>query len=225
LENFVISPFLRRNDRQHAIGTVTKGRRAASGAVRYGPLSTGRAQGFTLFEVLLVLTILTLILGLAWPSLSRLFAHHRLQQAAELLSARMSAGRVHSVESGLIYQFRFEPGGRRFLLVPYDREQIDTADPNASRAIRVVGMLPDSCRFEGGQSFTDKGTTIPDEWLAGLANEADFVGTQWSQPVLFHPDGSATDFEVAVVGDKKEQVVLTLRGLTGSVVVSSNPRG
>lgn len=187
---------------------------------------TGRgARGFTLFEILLVLTILTLVAGLTWPSLSRLFAHHRLRQAADLLGARMSAGRVHAVDTGMVYQFRFEPGGRRFLLVPFDREQVDETQPGAHRAIRIVGMLPASCRFEGGESFNDKGTSIPDEWLAGLPNEAAYLGANWSQPTLFHPDGSATDFEVAVIGDKKEQVKLSLRGLTGAVIVSPVRRG
>lgn len=182
---------------------------------------TGRfVRGFTLFEVLLVLTIMTLIVGLAWPSLSRLYAHHHLRQAADLLGVRMSAGRVHSVESGLVYQFRYEPGGRRFLLVPFDHEEIDESATGAQRARRVAGMLPATCRFEGGGMSLDKGTSIPDEWFSGMPNAADYMGALWSPPVLFHPDGTATNFEVAVVGNKKEQVLLTLRGLTGGVTVS-----
>lgn len=178
------------------------------------------SRGFTLFEVLLVLTVLTLVIGLAWPSLSRLYGHHRLRQAADLLGVRMSSGRGHAVETGLVYQFRFEPGGRRFLLVPFDREPVDETPTGSHRSMRIVGMLPASCRFEGGDSYTDKGTAIPDEWLAGVPNEADYAGALWSQPVLFHPDGTATEFEVAVIGDKKEQVKLSLRRLTGGVTVS-----
>jgi hypothetical protein len=66
---------------------------------------------------------------------------------------------------------------------------------------------------------------IPDDLLAGIPSEADFVGALWSPPTLFHPDGTATDFEVAIVGDKKEQVRLTLRALTGAVTVTPERGG
>lgn len=221
----MISQRLKPFDKVFPPPLATVCRRGATGIVCRLERTTGHSRGFTLFEVLLVLTILTLVVGLAWPSLSRLFAHHRLRQAANLLSVRMSAGRIRAVETGLIYQFRYEPGGRRFLLVPFDREQVDETSPNAQRAIRIVGKLPASCRFEGGQSFNDKGTAIPDDLLAGIANAADFVGALWSTPTLFHPDGTATDFEVAIVGDKKEQVRLTLRALTGSVTVTPERGG
>lgn len=179
------------------------------------------ARGFTLFEVLLVLTIMTLLLGLAWPSISRLYAHHHLRQAADLLSVRLSAGRIRAIESGLVYQFRYEPGGRRFLLVPFDRENIDESAKDAQRARRVVGRLPSTCQFEGGGLNWDKGVEIPDDWLTGLPEAADYADAKWSSPVLFHPDGTATNFELTVLGDKKSHVKLTLRALTGGVVVSS----
>lgn len=183
------------------------------------------APGFTLFEVLLVLTIMTLLLGLAWPSISRLYAHHNLRQAADLLSVRLSAGRIRAIESGLVYQFRYEPGGRRFLLVPFDREEIDEASKDAQRARRVVGKLPSTCQFEGGGLNSDKGIEIPDDWLSGLPEAAEYADAKWSPPVLFHPDGTATNFELTVLGDNKSQVKLTLRALTGGVLVTSDKGG
>ncbi|HTI49344.1 MAG TPA: hypothetical protein VL475_00280, partial [Planctomycetaceae bacterium] len=157
-------------------------------------------------------------------SLNRLHAHHRLKQAADLVAVRLSSGRVHALESGMIYQFRYEPGGRRFLLVPFDPEspQVTSGEAGTERARRKVGKLPDTCRFEGGDSFNDKGTAIPDEWLSGLPDASDYLGGLWSDPVLFHPDGTATTFEVIIRGRKNaEQVKLSLRGLTGAVTISS----
>lgn len=177
-------------------------------------------RAFTLFELLLVLAVLVLVAGLAWPSLARLHAHHQLRQSADLLGVRLSSGRVHAVESGLIYQFRFEPGGRRFLLVPFDEEQVAADDPTARRAVRTVGMLPGQCKFEGGEGFTDKGTAIPDEWLSGLPDAGDYLGALWSSPVLFYPNGTATQFDVLIRGRGREQVKVSMRALTGAVTVA-----
>lgn len=190
-----------------------------------GHAAWGGSNGFTLFELLLVLAIMTLVIGFTWPSLDRLFAHHQLRQSVDLLSARLAFGRVCALETGLAYQFRYEPGGRRFLLVPFDKEfdVAEGSDEKAGgkhRARRVVGMLPAVCRFEGGDSFSDKGGAIPDEWLSGLPDAGDYSGALWSGPVLFHPDGTATNFEVVVRGRRDEQVRLTLRGLTSGVTVA-----
>lgn len=176
--------------------------------------------------MLLVLAVLTLLAGLAWPSISRLHGHHQLRQSADLLAARLAAGRIHAVDTGLTYQFRFEPGGRRFLLVPFDQEADEdvhqTADPQlgSQRAIRSAGMLPGACKFEGGESFNDTGTAVPDEWFSGLPDAADYVGAMWSAPVLFHPNGTATNFEVLLRGRRQEQVKVLMRAITGAVTVA-----
>ena len=188
------------------------------------PLGPGTAMrrsaagGFTLFELLIVMALLTLAAGLTVPAISWLFAHHNLRQAVDLLGVRISAGRVHSVETGLTYQFRYEPGGRRFLLVPFDQEP--PSAPGAQRAVRIVGMLPAVCKFDGGQILAEKGTSIPSDWLAGLPDAGEYAGASWSGPALFHPDGTATDLKLVVHGAKNDRVELTLRGLTGAVTVS-----
>jgi prepilin-type N-terminal cleavage/methylation domain-containing protein len=183
----------------------------------------GERRGFTLFEIVLVLVVLVTILGITWPSLSRLFAHHQLRQAAELVQVRLTSGRICSLESGLAYQFRFEPGGRRFLLVPFDPEPPqDSAEGNATqRAMRKVGMLPDTASFAADSALAGEGVEIPEEWLSGLPNVADYSGASWSGPVLFYPDGTATDFELVIVGKDQRKAKVTLRGLTGGVSVSS----
>lgn len=177
-----------------------------------------RRRGFTLFEVMIVLVLLSVVGALTIPTLNRLYAHHHLRQAVDLLGVRLSAGRVHSVETGLTYQFRYEPGGRRFLLVPFDQEPASA--PGGPRATRIVGMLPAVCKFDGGQILADKGSAIPSEWLAGLPDAGEYTSASWSGPALFQPDGTATSMKLVVHGPKNESVELSLRGLTGAVTVS-----
>jgi hypothetical protein len=172
------------------------------------------------------MAVITVVVGLTWPSVSSMLAHHGLKQAADLAAARLGSGRVHALETGLTYQFRFEPGGRRFLLVPFDPEPEQVEEGSGvRRAVRTAGMLPATCTFEGGGTFADRGTSIPDEWLTGLPNPAEYAGANWSQPVLFHPNGTATDFEVAILNRSKQQVRLSLRAITGGVKVFQGSGG
>ncbi|MSR59972.1 MAG: hypothetical protein EXS05_20425 [Planctomycetaceae bacterium] len=190
-------------------------------------------RAFTLFEILIVLSLMVVVIGLLWPSLSRMVAYTQLRQGAERVGTRLASARVHAIETGLAYQFRYEPGGRRFLVVPFDQEIVAASSPSAGstgadpsnggggrRATRTVGMLPAAISFEGGQMLGDKGTGIPDEWLSGLPDSAEYSGVLWSGPVLFHPDGTTAPFELVLQNKKNEQVKVTVRGLTGGVKVS-----
>lgn len=177
-----------------------------------------RRRGFTLFELIIVLVLLSLVGALTVPTLNRLYSHHHLRQAVDLLGVRISSGRVHAVETGLTYQFRYEPGGRRFLIVPYDQEPPSAS--GAPRATRTVGMLPAVCKFEGGNTLSEKGSSVPSDWLVGLPDAGEYTGATYSGPALFHPDGTATDMKLIVHGPKNESVELTMRALTGAVTVS-----
>lgn len=206
-----------------------------SGRSRAGCDRTLR-RGFTLFEVLVVLSLLVLVVSLVWPPVSRMLARQELRQGAERVGTRLSAARVHAIETGLTYQFRFEPGGRRFMVVPFDQEystsstqaapglgSVGGVDPNAGggrRATRTVGMLPASIKFEGGELLTEKGSGVPDEWLSGLPDSADYQGALWSGPVLFYPDGTATTVSLMVQNKKHDALQIDVRGLTGGVKVT-----
>jgi hypothetical protein len=81
------------------------------------PQHSSARRGFTLFD-----------LSIAWPSVNWMYRRQRLEQGAELVRARLGSARVNAVETGLVYQFRFEPGGRRFLILPYDAEALEATD-------------------------------------------------------------------------------------------------
>src|SRR6476646_10768141 len=78
--------------------------------------------GYTLFELLVVVAILATAVALTWPALERFYLEHRVRQAGQLVQARLAGARVHAVDTGFDYQFRFEPDGQRFLVLPYDSQ-------------------------------------------------------------------------------------------------------
>jgi hypothetical protein len=173
--------------------------------------------------MLLVLAVLALAVSFAGPSIASLQRRQRVDQGAEFVRAKMGNARVHAVECGVPYQFRFEPGGRRFIVVPFDHDALAAAAQYNSnvRVYKAAGMLAEGAMFEGGQSQFDSGTKIPDDWLASLPEASLYAGAQWSGPILFFPDGSAAPADFSVMDrDRQHQVVLNVRALTGAVTIA-----
>src|SRR5204862_8120765 len=79
-------------------------------------------RAFTIFEIWLVLAVMVMIVGLLWPAIENLNTEYSLRQAGQLVQARMAGARVPAIDLGAPYQFRYEPGGRRFLVIPYDQQ-------------------------------------------------------------------------------------------------------
>lgn len=77
-------------------------------------------RGLTLVEMLLVLTILVVIAAISWPGLQRAWVDHKIKEATEMVRTNLAKTRNIAVDAVLIYEFRYEPGGNRFLIVPHE---------------------------------------------------------------------------------------------------------
>ncbi len=71
-------------------------------------------QAFTLLELLLVLALLGMMLGFAWPVLYRSLGSQRLKRAAESVQTRLARARTKAITSGEILSFRFQTQTGRF---------------------------------------------------------------------------------------------------------------
>jgi hypothetical protein len=91
---------------------------------------------------------------------------------------------------------------------------------------RIAGMLPSTtAHFDSTSTGGSAPQQIPAEWLAGLANADQFSGVNWSAPLVFHADGSATTAQVIIRDKKSRYVVVTVRSMTGGVTVSAIENG
>ena len=93
--------------------TIVAARRIAScgGALRLG---------FTLLEMMLVLSLMVVIAALVWPSLDKPFAAQRLRTSADQIRAELARGRVAAMQSGRLHVFSVDPSTGRFLVQPAD---------------------------------------------------------------------------------------------------------
>jgi hypothetical protein len=182
---------------------------------------------FTIFELLMVLAVMVMIVGLLWPALENLHTEYSLRQAGQLVQSRMAGARVHAIDMGVPYQFRYEPGGRHFLVLPFDTQVLATqAGGGAMKTPRVAGTLPSArAGFDSTGTLATGGQPVATEWLAGLANADEFMGVNWSAPVIFHPDGTAGAARIMIRDNKLRFVTVSVRPLTGGVSVSKIEKG
>lgn len=194
------------------------------------------SSGFTLFEMLLVLALLVSLLAVTFPTLGRLQVEYQLKQGAELVRLQVTSARLHALESGIDYQFRYEPGGKHFLAVPADYQavqaQATAAKNNPSGAATAgywktqgefqvkVKFSADASKLLNSQSQAQAPQPLPPEFLVGFENSGALTSVVWSPPLIFKPDGSAQDFAVEIENEAGAYVTLEVRGITGGTHLS-----
>lgn len=187
-----------------------------------------RRTAFTLLELLLALVVLTAAMAVVWPSVERLYHQQALKQAAEHVRAKLTGARIRALDFGVRYQFRYEPRGRRFLVIPYQRHNLQASRGRTGRASssgeiilpKFSGLLPEGMRFENFDGEETEPQGIAASWLTELPDSQQLAATAWSRPLLFRSDGTATDAAFHIVDANQQSVLFWVRGLTGGVTVS-----
>ena len=184
--------------------------------------------GFTLLELVLVLSVLAVVAALTWPSLMRYLREQKVQEGAEAARAAASRTRINAIDTGLTYQFRYEPGGRRFCVVPFDSPaniEGSASDPAGDDGISkfpvLSGQLSETSQFVPPDD--DSGGVLESlgpESFADLPDAGELAATTWGPPILFYPDGTAIDATFSVTDEEQQRIELTIRGLTGTLSVS-----
>jgi type II secretory pathway pseudopilin PulG len=83
-----------------------------------------RRSGFTLFELLLVIVLITLMVGFLWPNLSGLLEGRRLQESAIALRSLIVMTQSNAMHDGIRYRIEFP--GTPDPLDPNAEEDVDT---------------------------------------------------------------------------------------------------
>ena len=162
--------------------------------------SAMRRRAYTLLELLLVMAVMLVLVGMAWSGMQGIYQRHQLREAAESVRIRLTKARLQAIDSGWIYQFRFEPGGRAYQVTPLD-------SVTSSTSTGPDGQLPESMRFEPVRDTSER---------VGQTAAINSAGA-WSDPILFAPDGSSNSSAFDVVDRQDRSVRLSVRGLTAAV--------
>ncbi|NNJ25718.1 prepilin-type N-terminal cleavage/methylation domain-containing protein [Alienimonas chondri] len=182
-----------------------------------------RRAGFTLVEILLVLVVLATIAALISPVALRIFGDYALKQSAEAVRSDLTRARLNAVQEGVVYEFRAESGGDRWVVVPAEREA-GSADPDAVTDWVPVsaGTLSEGVTFpsDGALSLTTGRPTA--DYFLGLPDASQLAQLQWAPPIRFQPDGTAAEAFVTI-SDERGGVRVAVRSLTGTASIEPVP--
>jgi prepilin-type N-terminal cleavage/methylation domain-containing protein len=84
-------------------------------------------RAFTLLEILVVLSILVVLVSLSWPALLQYVGERTIREQAHAVRMELARTRTKAIDTGLTYQFRFEPGGGRYVVLPNDIPESEAA--------------------------------------------------------------------------------------------------
>lgn len=187
--------------------------------------------GFSLVEVLLVLTLLVIIGGLVWTATDYPIVGQRLRRAADRVQAVWSKARVEAMTSGRIQLFRYAPNTGRFDVETRSgfgfyagQNSQDAANEQATPLAAADSELAnDENSLPQGIIFVASATEMDSRAAAVLEDESTGgAATQWSEPILFYPDGTTSNARLVLSTEEGRCVELSLRGLTG-VATAGDP--
>lgn len=188
-----------------------------SNPITVKPRGDRSSRGFSLLELMLVLAIMVLFAALSAPTVFQMIRSQNLSKSGDLVRAQMSQARVKAIRTGQIHAFYLVTNESWFSVAPFS--QVGEMANRASQAIsRSEGFRDDFDEelLPIGIKFGVDETELDPRAMQVLS-----IGSQNSsvKPVLFYPDGTSQSTRVRLVDDRGNQVLVELRGLTGTARV------
>lgn len=182
------------------------------------PVAPGRG-GFSLLEISVVLVILVILAGLAWPRLSNSLDARQIHAAADQLRTDWGRARVRAIREGEPFAFQYQPGTNVYMIQAESAATAEDADATAAncQCQLPTGMLLSA--VGSGTAPASEGSTASRAGTASSVRATTGDGT-WSEAVWFLPDGSADDTQVQITSPAGRALTVELRGLTGQSQVS-----
>lgn len=174
--------------------------RAMRSTIRFtGPLPA-RGAGFTMFELVLVIAVLSIILAISAPSIEGLVPKYRVRSAIRELGSRIESVRISAIGRekwmGIHYDLEGDEDGPFYRIIPPAPEE-DPLQPVENRELLQKHHLPVSVRIARVVLAQNQGVD------RGTVN------------VLFSPAGNVGSHGVVLEGPDGRLASLKLSSITG----------
>jgi prepilin-type N-terminal cleavage/methylation domain-containing protein len=171
-------------------------------------------SGFTLMELLLVVSIIFMVGALATPAVLQTFARQTLDKGADKVRVAMGQARVRAIRDGDIYAVFILEGGAWYNVAPFSqaKSQAVVAGQRQQLAARRQQNDLDEDLLPRGISFASNVVAIDDRAAEALGVDG---SDSTIRPILFYPDGTSQDAKLVIQNEKGQFVEIQLRGMTG----------
>jgi prepilin-type N-terminal cleavage/methylation domain-containing protein len=211
--------------------------------------SNCRRNGYTLIEILIVVSILAAVSAMAVPALRGPLERTRLRSAARNFQSAIGKARNAAIRTGRVHTIEYEPGSGRFRLdhapeptmpdfetsgtnsaIPDSVDELlDPAGVDESSAIRFelpIGVYfaqlqsqPDQFDADAFDTGSDSGRLVSAETA-----ESDVIidraeSPKWSTPITLYPNGRTEDITIRIATESSF-IDVSIRGLTGAASFS-----
>ncbi len=183
--------------------------------------NTNFNNGFSLFELMIVMAIIITITAMAAPNLMERVKNGRVQEAAEGVREVIANARRYAIDSGVDYHLRFEVNGQAVAAIPAEPSptlsNVFSSDRKDTRTQLEALILDDKMFIRAMKGDNPGAEQLDPKYFATLDEAGDLAQRTWSSPVLFRFDGTAEDRTFRVMDADRRTAVVTIRGLTGAV--------
>lgn len=181
-------------------------------------------DGFTLFELMIVLAIIVAVTAMAAPGMMERVRSGRVQEAAEDVREVLAAARTYAIDTGVDYHFRFEVGGQNVVAIPAEQNvsigNSYDSDSETADFLYRSGELSKTIFLRNSVDDRSGSETLKSHAFGKLENAGDLASKTWSEPILFRFDGSAEDKTFRVMDEQQRSCDVSVRGLTGAISTS-----
>lgn len=189
-------------------------------------------RGFTLVEMMVIISIIGLVMAIGTPQLIRFLRHFQARDAAQIVAGVLRQARSRAIHEKNNYVVFFDLANSSLLLLDDDGGgNGNPGDPQFNPVNRGNGKIDDGERTFGPYR-------LPDRQVFGLiAGSMDEDGNYVTSPVtfsgnpprvIFYPNGSTNEEGLVFVMPREEfrkqergtDQMLCIRRSTGSVVIA-----
>lgn len=200
------------------------------------PVSRQKTSGFTLLELLLVVSVLAVLASLTLPQIAWLLGDRKVVRSANQVREEFMRARINAMREGRVMMMDAILESNQLRVRPYfsaadsvnalDQTGTQSALLNGADQGNVTAVIADEADTQTVELAGEVIVQAVSVVSAARAAEIEQMNMSqqssgYSQPILFYPDGTTSTAAVTVSDAKYGKVTIKMRGITGEVTVGS----